>query len=239
MSDFITVHPSVNPQFKRAKREGTHNVIASTFFQAGADATGAPLPETLEENPQGTITTRAFCFMAVGGSIGAGLFVASGVALQKAGPAATVVAFLALGVAVWLTMCALGELAASVPAGRGNFYGYGVRFVGESWGFAMGWTYVLNFVLVVAFEMTVIVLLAQYWRPGLSALESRLFLVALALLPLLALHVFMGGRGYSEAEIGFSLVKVSVLALFMVTAIVIATGNTPDGGDQGFSYYSK
>lgn len=236
--DFLTIHQSVNAQFERAKREGTHDTIASTLFQAGSTATGA-VDETADQaGGGGTITTRAFCFMAVGGSIGAGLFVASGSALQKGGPAAVVVAFLVLGLAVWLTMCALGELAASVPA-SGSFYGYSVRFVGESWGFAMGWNYVLNFVLVVAFEMTVIVMLAQYWRPGLSAGESRLFLVALALLPLLALHILLGGKGYSEAEMGFSVVKVSVLALFMITAVVIATGGTPEAGGQGFANYSE
>lgn len=186
----------------------------------------------------GTITTRAFCFMAVGGSIGAGLFVASGTAVRKGGPAAVVIAFLVLGIAVWLAMCALGELAASVPA-RGSFYGYSLRFVSESWGFAMGWNYVLNFVLIVAFEMTVIVMLAQYWRPGLSVLESRLFLVVLALLPLLALHLLLGGKGYSEAEMGFSVVKVGVLALFMVVAIVIATGGTPEAGGRGFENYME
>lgn len=186
----------------------------------------------------GTITTRAFCFMAIGGSIGAGLFVASGAAVQKGGPASVVAAFVVLGLAVWLAMCALGELAACVPA-RGSFYGYSLRFVGESWGFAMGWNYVLNFVLIVAFEMTVVVMLAQYWRPGLSIRESGLFLVVLGLLPLLALHLLLGGKGYSEAETGFSVVKVGVLAMFMVVAIVIATGGTPDAGGRGFENYLK
>lgn len=199
----------------------------------------SPAASAVEDSPRetgGSITTRAFCFMAVGGSIGAGLFVASGAAVRKGGPAAVVAAFLVLGLAVWLAMCALGELAASVPA-RGSFYGYSLRFVSESWGFAMGWNYVLNFVLIVAFEMTVIVMLAQYWRPGLSILESRLFLVALGLLLLLALHLLLGGKGYSEAETGFSIVKVGVLALFMVVSIVIATGGTLEAGGSGFENY--
>lgn len=189
-------------------------------------------------SPARGISTPAFCFMAVGSSIGAGLFVASGTSLQKGGPGAVVIAFAALGLAVWLTMCALGELAAAMPA-RGSFYGYSLRFVSESWGFAMGWNYVLNFVLIVAFEMTVIVMLAQYWAPGTSILDSKLFFLVLGVVPLLALHLLLGGKGYSEAESAFAFLKVAVLVTFMITAIVITTGGTPEGESRGFGNYQK
>lgn len=196
---------------------------------AGAQAAEA---SAHPDGPKRSISTRAFFLMAMGSSIGAGLFFASGNALQNGGPGAVVLAFAILGLAVWLTMCALGELAATVPV-QGSFYDYSLRFISPSWGFAMGWNYVLNFVLLVAFEITVIVMAVQYFWPG-----GWTFVMILSLVPLLALHL-LGGKGYSEAEFCFSIVKIGVLALFAVLAIVIATGGTPGAGGRGFENYQE
>lgn len=110
------------------------------------------------------IMTRQFIGIAVGSSIGAGLFVALGIALEKGGPASLVLAFMLLGPFVWHTMCALAELSDTFPA-SGSFYDYAFRFISRSCGFAMGWDCVLNWHLVMPFEITVIMMLFEYWHP--------------------------------------------------------------------------
>ena len=70
--------------------------------------------------------------VVTGGSIGAGLFVGSGSALQSGGPAALVIGFIIVGVMLLCTVQALGELAVLYPV-NGAFYVYGVRFIDPSW----------------------------------------------------------------------------------------------------------
>jgi amino acid transporter len=53
--------------------------------------------------------------IAIGGSIGAGLFVGSGGALTSGGPASLVIDFIIIGVMLLLTVNALGELAGMSP----------------------------------------------------------------------------------------------------------------------------
>ncbi|KAM5349635.1 hypothetical protein ACJ41O_006140 [Fusarium nematophilum] len=86
---------------------------------------------------------RHLNMIAIGGSIGAGFFVGSGAALQTGGPGSVLVGFLIMGVMMFNVVYALGELAVMYPV-SGGFYTYANRFVDPSWGFAMGWNYVMQ-----------------------------------------------------------------------------------------------
>ena len=78
--------------------------------------------------------------IAIGGSIGAGLFVGSGGALRTGGPGSLVIGFMITGFMLLCTMQGLGELAVLYPV-NGAFFTYTCRFIDESWGFAVGWQY--------------------------------------------------------------------------------------------------
>ncbi len=81
---------------------------------------------------------RHLQMIAISGSIGTGLFVASGRALSQGGPASVLLAYLIVGVMLWCTMQALGEMAVVFPV-AGSFSAFSTRFLDPSWGFAMGW----------------------------------------------------------------------------------------------------
>ena len=84
------------------------------------------------------LKNRHLQMIAFGGSIGTGLFVASGVALFRGGPVSLLIAFITMGTMQFFTMQALGELSVAFPVG-GSFSNYSTRFLDPSWGFAMGW----------------------------------------------------------------------------------------------------
>jgi amino acid transporter len=69
---------------------------------------------------------------------GTGLFVGSGSALAQGGPASLVLAYGLIGMMLYCTVHALGELAVAFPI-AGAFSVYSSRFVDPAWGFAMGW----------------------------------------------------------------------------------------------------
>ena len=78
--------------------------------------------------------------IAIGGSIGTGLFVASGATISRAGPGGALLAYLLIGAMVYFLMTSLGELAAYMPV-AGSFSTYGALYVDEGFGFALGWNY--------------------------------------------------------------------------------------------------
>lgn len=81
---------------------------------------------------------RHLQMIAIGGSIGTGLFVVSGKALNAGGPASLLIAFGIVGAMLYTTCQALGELAVIFPI-AGSFSSWATRFLDPSWGFAMGW----------------------------------------------------------------------------------------------------
>lgn len=180
-----------------------------------------------------SISNRQFTFMALGGSIGAGLLIASAKGLQKGGPLGLFFAFLVVGLLVYLTMCALSELSATFPV-QGSFYDYSVRFISPSWGFSMGWNYVINFILVVPFEITVMILICKYWNNDLPGVA-----VVPAFIAVLFFIQAFGAKWYAEAEHGFGLLKVGILVIFTITGIVIAAGGKKSEGGQGISNWAE
>lgn len=91
-----------------------------------------------------------------------------------------------------MVMQALGELAVMYPV-NGAFYTYVVRFVDPSWGFAVGWNYLIQWLTILPFELTTAGLTTAYWRPDLNVgIWIASFLVAVAIIQI------FGVKGYGE-----------------------------------------
>lgn len=104
------------------------------------DANGNVLPNQPPAQPalRMVLKSRHLQMIAIGGSIGTGLFVGSGSALATGGPASLVVGFGLTGIMLYCVVQALGELAVAYPI-PGAFSIYATRFIDPAWGFAMGW----------------------------------------------------------------------------------------------------
>src|ERR1700748_3958671 len=111
-----------------------------------------------------TLQRRHMQMIALGGVIGAGLFVGSGVVVQATGPAA-VISFALTGTIVVLVMRMLGEMAAAFPA-VGGFYEYNRLALGELAGFLTGWMYWYFWVIVVGLEAVAGAKILGLWWPG-------------------------------------------------------------------------
>lgn len=69
---------------------------------------------------QRKLQSRHLSMIAIGGSIGTGLFVASGATIANAGPGGALLAYLLIGLMVYFLMTSLGEMAAFMPV-SGSF----------------------------------------------------------------------------------------------------------------------
>jgi GABA permease len=170
-----------------------------------------------------TLKRRHMQMIALGGVIGAGLFVGSGVVVQATGPAA-VISFAITGALVVLVMRMLGELSAAFPT-VGGFYEYNRMAMGDLAGFMTGWLYWYYWVIVVALEAVAGARLLNYWFPLAPPWTFTLGLVAsFTLLNLLSV------RSWGEAEYWFASIKVAAITVFLCLGIAFIAGIVPGGG---------
>ncbi|AOY94884.1 gamma-aminobutyrate permease [Cupriavidus sp. USMAA2-4] len=175
--------------------------------------TGAPVPALRR-----ALRARHLTMIAIGGSIGTGLFVASGATIAQAGPGGALVAYLLVGAMVYFLMTSLGELAAYMPV-SGSFATYGALYVDEGFGFALGWNYWYNWAVTIAVELAAAQLVMQYWFPHTPGiLWSALFLAAMFLLNAISV------RGFGEAEYWCALVKVVTVVAFIGIGLLMIFG---------------
>lgn len=192
-------------------------------------------------NPTTTTTTgpslkkglraRHMTMIALGGSIGTGLFLASGTAISTAGPGGALIAYVAVGIMVYFLMTSLGELATFMPD-SGSFNTYAARFVDPALGFAMGWNFWYNWAVTIAAELAAATVLIKYWFPDSSSmLWSLLFLVLIFSLNVLSV------KGYGESEYWFAIIKVATVIIFLAVGVLMIFGIM--GGEAvGFSNFT-
>ena len=166
---------------------------------------------------------RHMTMIALGGVIGAGLFVGSRVVIQSAGPAACL-SFLLTGTLVVLVMRMLGEMATALPA-VGSFYAYARLALGDLAGFLTGWMYWYFWVIVVAIEAIAGADLIRFWLP-----EAPQWLLALGLMLALTATNLGSVRSYGEFEFWFSSIKVAAIIVFLVLGTSYVLGLWPGGG---------
>ena len=111
------------------------------------------------------LSARQVQMIAIGGTIGTGLFLGTGKSLATGGPASMLIAYMIVGAIVFLTMLALGEMAAFVPI-AGSFCTFAGRYVDDSLGFALTWNYWFNDAVSTAADLTALQLVFAYWDTG-------------------------------------------------------------------------
>lgn len=173
---------------------------------------------------------RHLTMIALGGSIGTGLFLASGGAIASSGPGGALLAYLAVGIMVYFLMTSLGEMATYMPD-SGSFSTYGTRFISPAFGFAVGWNFWYNWAVTIAAELAAATVIIKYWFPeSNSTIWSLLFLLLMFGLNILS------SRGYGESEYWFAIIKITTVIIFLVVGVMMIFGIL--GGEAvGFSNF--
>ncbi len=170
---------------------------------------------------QHSLQKRHLTMIAIGGVIGAGLFVGSGATIKAAGPAAFLT-YAITGVLIVLVMRMLGEMAVANPS-TGSFADYSRRALGDWAGFSVGWLYWYFWVIVVGFEAVAGGKIVQDWWP-----RTPLWLIALVLMVAMTATNLFSVRSYGEFEYWFASVKVLAIIVFLVLGTLFVVGWWPD-----------
>jgi amino acid transporter, AAT family len=170
--------------------------------------------EAAQEGPVRGLSSRHIQFIALGGAVGAGLFLGSGQGIRTAGPG-LLAAYALCGMMIFFIARALGEMALNDPR-DGSFTAYAEEYFGPMFGFITGWSYWLSWVLVGIAELTAAGLLMHFWFPLLPQWLTAL----VALIALYTINRF-NVRVFGELEFWFALVKILAIVALMATGIAI------------------
>lgn len=165
------------------------------------------------------LTQRQLTMIAIGGVIGAGLFVGSGVVIRDTGPG-TFITYGLAGILVIMVMRALAEMAVAHPA-TGSFADYSRAALGNWAGFSVGWLYWYFWVIVVGFEAIAGAKIIEYW------MDWPLWLVALVLLIAMTATNLFSVSSFGEFEYWFAGVKVTAILAFLALGSLYVVGLWP------------
>ena len=164
------------------------------------------------------LTAGQMTMVAVGGSIGTGLLLGTAAAIELAGPA-VILSFVLAAFISWTVTLALGELASTHPA-AGSFGVYGDLYLNRYAGFISPAGYWLALAFAIGAEMVASATYMQLWFPRVSAVVW-VFVFSFFLLSI----NFLGVRSYARFEFWFSMIKVAVIAAFILLgAVLLLTG---------------
>ncbi|MBP1326871.1 GABA permease [Leucobacter exalbidus] len=164
---------------------------------------------------------RHVTMIALGGIIGASLFVGSGNVIRSVGPAA-IISYLVGGLLVFLAMRMLGEMAAARPA-IGSFMEYARVGLGDWAAYLVGWLYWYFWVGVLAYEA---VLGGETLNAWFSFLPSWAW--SLLLLVLFVGTNLISVRTFGEVEFWLASIKVLAIIVFLGAGVLFALGWWPN-----------
>lgn len=169
------------------------------------------------------LKNRHVQLIAIGGTIGTGLFLGSGKAISLAGPS-IILAYLIVGIAVFFVMRALGELLLS-NAGYQSFTDFAVDYIGPWAGFVTGWTYWFCWIMTAMADVIAVGMYVQYWFDIPQWVPALICLIILLFLNLLTVKLF------GELEFWFAIIKVvTILALIAIGVVLLIMGFKTDAG---------
>ncbi|QEA58459.1 amino acid permease [Leuconostoc koreense] len=152
--------------------------------------------------------------IAIGGTIGTGLFLGAGNSIAKTGPSILIV-YAVLGAFFFMMMRGIGEMLYADPS-QHTFVSFISKYVGAGAGYFAGWSYWIGLLFVAMAELTAVSTYVKFWFPSWKTwIIQILFLLVLTMINLIAVRVF------GETEYWFAMIKIIAIVAMIVTGLVL------------------
>lgn len=162
--------------------------------------------------------------IALSSGVGTGLLVGSASKLRQGGPLALLIAYLIVGVMCICTMNSVGELTVAYTGLEGGFNEWYRKFLDESFAFALGWNYWLQWSTTISLELVTASITIKFWTESVNS--DYFVLIFFVLITLINLF---GVKGYGEAEFVMNSIKLTMLSGFFIMGLCIDLGATSSG----------
>ncbi|CAB4253952.1 similar to Saccharomyces cerevisiae YNL268W LYP1 Lysine permease [Maudiozyma barnettii] len=173
---------------------------------------------------------RHTSMIALGGTIGTGLFVGIATPLASSGPVGSLIAYIFMGSIIYFVTQSLGEMATFIPV-TSSITVFSKRFLSPAFGVANGYMYWFNWAITYAVEVSVIGQVIEYWTTTVPlGVWIAIFWV------LITLMNFFPVRVYGEIEFWVAAVKVVAIVGYLIYALIIVCGGSHQG-PIGFRYW--
>ena len=185
--------------------------------------------QTEQTGLQRHLKVRHIRLMALGSTIGVGLFLGSASAIQIAGPS-ILLGYLLAGIVAFIVLRTLGEMAVHEPV-AGSFAAYANTYVGPLAGYMVGWGYWTYWIVVGIAEVTAVGIYMGIWFP-----ETPQWIWALSSILMMGLINLIAVKVFGEFEFWFALIKVvAIVAMIALGCSVIFFGFTNDWNPIGLA----
>lgn len=172
---------------------------------------------------QRKLSGRHMQMIALGGTIGVGLFMGASATIKWTGPS-VLIAYIIAGLFLYLIMRALGEMLYVDPA-TGSFAKFASEYMHPLFGYLTAWSNIFQFVVVGMSEMIAIGEYFKFWWPGLPA-----WLPGLVAITFLVLANLISVRMFGELEFWFALIKVVTIVLMIIAGLGVILFGLGNGG---------
>ncbi|KAK4939506.1 hypothetical protein LTR10_020215 [Elasticomyces elasticus] len=179
------------------------------------------------------LKSRHIQFIALGGTIGTGLFLGIGRAFTQAGPLSVLLGYTFTGLAVFAMMMSLGEMATWLPL-PGAIPQFCARYVDEAMGFAVGWNNWYSCAITLCAEISAASSVIQYWHGALHINVAAW--ISIILILIICLNIFAVSI-YGEAEFIFASIKIVTILGLLILALIIDLGGVSGQHRLGFQYW--
>ncbi|MFT8966727.1 amino acid permease [Leuconostoc suionicum] len=172
--------------------------------------------------------------IAIGGTIGTGLFLGAGNSIAKTGPSILIV-YAVLGAFFFMMMRGIGEMLYADPS-QHTFVSFISKYVGAGAGYFAGWSYWIGLLFIAMAELTAVSTYVKFWFPSWKTwIIQIIFLFVLTMINLIAVRVF------GETEYWFAMIKIIAIVAMIVTGLVlIFTGfKAPASGGHTVASFSN
>ena len=170
--------------------------------------------------------------MAIGPTLGTGLFIGAGQALAVGGPASLLLSYILLSFLTFAMTTTVAEVSTHMPSQHGTLVTNGYLYMSSSVAFASAYLRWYSFALFVPYEITTAMVNLGLWTPG-SAIAFRLFIITTIIVGC----NFLPERTFKSSERLFTWIKIGTMATLFVLSVALGIGGVDGHTPWGFKYW--
>ena len=172
--------------------------------------------------------------MAVGPTLGTGLFIGAGQAMSVGGPASLLICYLFLSLLTYLMTTTIAEVSVYSPSRHGSMVANGIRYLPSGLGLATATLRWYTLALLVPYETTTAMVNLGLWNPG-STIAIRLVIITTVIVG----FNFLPERAFRTTEQLFTKIKIGTMVCLLVLSLSIGMGGATGHDQWGFKYWKK
>jgi len=163
---------------------------------------------------RGSLTSGQMQMIALGGTIGVGLFLGSASTIAWTGPS-VILAYGFMGLVLYLVMRALGEILYINPT-TGSFADYATNYIHPVAGWLTSWSNIFQYIVVGISEVIAVGTYIDYWFPGVPGWVSGLVVIVT-----LTLANLVSVKTYGRLEYYFAMIKVLTIVVLIIMGLMM------------------